>query len=96
MAVRVIYLAVTVALSAAVLLVAAPAHADLNGYRSCVGSITEPVSGPDPQNLQLVGEVEQELSSGVSPAAETQKIARRGFDPALAHGIVQCVIEEHP
>ncbi|OBH50083.1 hypothetical protein A5688_21660 [Mycobacterium mantenii] len=72
------------------------AHADLSGYRRCVGKVTEPVAGRDPQNLQLVGTVEQDLNSGASPAAEAQKVARMGFDPPLANAIVQCVIEEHP
>jgi hypothetical protein len=99
---RFIYLAVTAGLAVAVLLIApavltgASAHADYSGYRRCVGKITEPIGEPDPQNLQLVGEIEQDLDSGVSPAAEAQRVAQKGFNPQLAKGIVQCVIEERP
>jgi hypothetical protein len=100
--VRVLYVAVAIGIAVAVLLISpavltgALARADYNGYESCVGKITEPVSEPDPQNLQLVGVIEQDLNSGVSPAAEAHKVGQMGFDPRLANGIVQCVIEERP
>ena len=99
---RFIYLAVAAGLAVAVLLIApavlmgASAHADYSGYRRCVGKITEPIDEADPQNLQLVGEIEQDLNSGVTPAAEARIVSHKGFNPQLAHGIVQCVIEEHP
>ena len=99
---RFIYLAVAAGLAVAVLIIApavlmgASAHADYSGYRRCVGKITEPVGEADPQNLQLVGEIEQDLNSGVTPAAETQRVSHMGFNPQLANGIVQCVIEERP
>ncbi|MEB3980302.1 hypothetical protein OQ968_03385 [Mycobacterium sp. 663a-19] len=80
-----------------VLMGASPAHADLSGYRRCVGNIKEvPLAQPDPQNLQLVGLIEMDLKSGVSPAAEAQKIARTGFDTRVANGVVQCVVQENP
>lgn len=100
--VRFVSVAVAVVIAIAVLLICpavlmgASAHADYSGYRRCVGKITEPVSEPDPQNLQLVGVIEQDLNSGVSPAAEAQKVTQMGFNPGLANGIVQCVIEERP
>jgi hypothetical protein len=99
---RYIYRAVAAGLAVAVLLIApavlmgASAHADFSGYRRCVGKITEPVGEADPQNLQLIGEIEQDLNSGVTPAAEAQRVSHKGFNPQLANGIVQCVIEEHP
>ncbi|OBF75084.1 hypothetical protein A5750_11230 [Mycobacterium sp. 852002-51613_SCH5001154] len=78
-------------------LLAAPARADLSGYGNCVGSVTEvPLWEHDSQNQQLIGVVEQDLNSGVSPAAEAQKVSRMGFDPRLANRIVECVIQEHP
>jgi hypothetical protein len=89
-------IAIAVVFIASAMLMATPAHADFSGYRRCVGKMTEPVAERDPQNLQLVGEIEQDLDSGVSPAAETQKVAQKGFDPSFAKGIVQCVIEERP
>ncbi|GAA4290881.1 hypothetical protein GCM10023161_36320 [Mycobacterium paraffinicum] len=78
-------------------LVAAPARADLSGYGNCVGSIKEvPLWERDSQNQQLIGVIEQDLNSGVSPAAEAQKVSHMGFDPRLANRIVECVIQEHP
>jgi hypothetical protein len=80
-----------------VLMGAAPAHADLAGYRNCVGNIEElPLQAPEPKNMHLAGVIEQDLNSGVPPAAEAQKIAQRGFDARVANAIVQCVIEERP
>lgn len=76
---------------------ASPAHADLSGYRRCVGNIREvPLSEPDPQSVQLARLIEMDLKSGASPAAEAQKIGRTGFDARVADGIVQCVIQENP
>jgi len=76
---------------------APPAHADLSGYRRCVANITElPVTEPDPQNMNRVGLIEQDLKSGVSPGAEARKVAGMGFDQRSADAIVQCVIEENP
>lgn len=78
-------------------LMGASAHADISGYRRCVGSVKEvPISNPDPTNMQLVGTVEMDLKSGVSPAAESQKLARSGLDPRLADAVVQCVMRENP
>jgi hypothetical protein len=100
---RIIYVAaalgvaITVLFIAPVVLMGASAHADTYGYSRCVGNITEiPLGEHDPQNLQLVGVIEQDLNSGVSPAAEAQKVAQMGFDPRVANGIVQCVTQEHP
>lgn len=83
---------------APVVLMAAPsAHADLSGYRRCVGTVKNvPLSNHDPTNTQLVGTVQMDLKSGVSPSAETQKLSQQGFDPGLASAIVQCVLEENP
>jgi hypothetical protein len=83
---------------APVVLIEAPsAHADLSGYRRCVGAIKElPLSEPDPQSSQRAGLIEQDLKSGISPAAEAQKVAQMGFDQNTAGAIVQCVIEENP
>ncbi|SPM27712.1 hypothetical protein [Mycobacterium terramassiliense] len=73
------------------------AHADLSGYRRCVANITQlPLTEPDPQNMNRVGLIQQDLKSGVSPAAEAQKVAGMGFDQRAADAIVQCVIEENP
>ncbi len=73
------------------------AHADLSGYRRCVANITQlPITEPDPQNMNRVGVIQQDLKSGVSPAAEAQKVAGMGFDQRAAEAIVQCVIEENP
>lgn len=80
-----------------VLMVAPPAHADLSGYRRCVGTVKNvPLSSHDPTNAQLVGQVQMDLKSGVSPSAETQKLSQQGFDQGIAGAIVQCVIEENP
>ncbi|OBJ24253.1 hypothetical protein A5739_08725 [Mycobacterium colombiense] len=88
--------AITVLFSAPGTLMVASAHADFSGYRRCVGKMTEPIAGHDPQNLQLVGVIEMDLDSGVTPAAEAQRVAQMGFDPSFARGVVQCVIEERP
>ncbi|OBB85775.1 hypothetical protein A5760_07210 [Mycobacterium colombiense] len=88
--------AIAVLFSAPATLTVASAHADFSGYRRCVGKMTEPVGEHDPQNLQLVGVIEQDLDSGITPAAEAQRVAQMGFDPTFANGIVQCVIEERP
>ena len=73
------------------------AHADLSGYFRCVGGIKElPRNEPDPQNVQRARQIQQDLKSGVSPAAETQRVAQMGFDANSAGAIVQCVIEENP
>ncbi|WP_156349577.1 MULTISPECIES: hypothetical protein [unclassified Mycobacterium] len=97
---RVVYVAVAIAIAIAlfsVAPVAAPARADLSGYGNCVGSITEiPLWEHDYQNGQLIGVIEQDLNSGVTPAAEGQKVSRMGFDPRLANRIVECVIQERP
>ncbi len=81
-----------------ILLFGAPsAHADLSGYRRCVANITQlPITEPDPQNMNRVGVIEQDLKSGATPAAEAQKVAGMGFDQRAADAIVQCVIEENP
>jgi hypothetical protein len=85
-------------LFAPVVLMGAPsAHADLSGFRRCVGNIKElPLGEPDPQSVQRARLIEQDLKSGVSPAAEAQKVARMGFDQDAAGVVVQCVIEENP
>ena len=73
------------------------AHADLSGYFRCVGGIEElPLNEPDPQNVQRARLIAQDLKSGVSPAAETQKVAQMGFDANTAGVVVRCVIEENP
>lgn len=73
------------------------AHADLSGYRRCVANITQlPLSEPDPQNMNRVGLIQQDLKSGATPAAEAQKVAGMGFDQRAADAIVQCVIQENP
>ncbi len=81
-----------------ILLLGAPsAHADLSGYRRCVANITQlPITAPDPQNMNRVGLIEQDLKSGATPAAEAQKVVGMGFDQRAADAIVQCVIEENP
>jgi hypothetical protein len=80
-----------------VLMGASSAHADLSGYRRCVGNITEiPLSEPDPQSVQLAHLIEMDLKSGASPAAEAHKVAQTGFDTRVADGIVRCVIQENP
>ena len=99
MAVRVISVAVAVGIGIGALFIApaASARADFSGYTNCVGRITEvPLWEHDPLNGQLVGVVEQDLNSGVSPAAEAQRVMQMGFDARLANRIVECVIQEHP
>jgi hypothetical protein len=101
---RFIYLAAAVGMAIAVLLIApvvltgaASAHADLSGYRRCVGNIKElPLKEPDPQSLQLARLIEQDLNSGVSPAAEAQKVGQMGFDGRAANAVVQCAAQERP
>jgi hypothetical protein len=100
---RFIYVAAAVGMAIAVLFIAPAvlmgesAHADIDGYSRCVGKITEiPLEEHNPQNLHLAGVIAQDLNSGVSPAAEAQKVAQMGFDPRVANGIVQCVVQEHP
>lgn len=93
---RVTYFAAAVGIAIA-LLGASPAHADYSGFTRCVGGIKQlPLNEPDPQNFQRVGVIEQDLKSGVSPAAEAQKVAGMGFDQQTAATIVQCIIEENP
>ena len=101
---RFTYVAAAVGMAIAVLFIApvvlmgaSSAHADLSGYRRCVGNISElPVGEPDPQNLQRARLIEQDLKTGVSPAAEAQKVEQTGFDSRAADAIVQCVMEENP
>ncbi|OBF58738.1 hypothetical protein A5787_22555 [Mycobacterium sp. 852002-50816_SCH5313054-b] len=90
--------AVAALVIAPMLSVGAPsAHADLSGYRRCVANITQlPITEPDPQNMNRVGLIEQDLKSGATPAAEAQKVAGMGFDQRAADTIVQCVLEENP
>ncbi len=89
--------ALAVPLSVPVVLMGPPAHADISGYRRCVGNITElPISEPDPKSLQLARQIEQDLNSGVSPAAEAQKVTQMGFDPHAANAVVQCAMQERP
>lgn len=96
MTVRLLCVAAAVGVAIAMLAPAA-ARADLSGYGNCVGSITEiPLWEHDYQNQQLIGTIEQDLNSGVSPAAEAQKVSHMGFDPRLANRMVECVIQEHP
>ncbi len=79
------------------LIEASSAHADISGYRRCVGNVPEvPLSDPDPQSLQLARLVEMDLKSGVSPAAEAQKAGQMGFDPNLANAVVQCAMQNSP
>ncbi|WP_068182947.1 hypothetical protein [Mycobacterium sp. UM_CSW] len=93
---RFTYFAAAVGIAIA-LLGASPAHADYSGFTRCVGGIKQlPLNEPDPQNFQRVGVIEQDLKSGVSPAAEAQKVAGMGFDQQTAATIVQCIIEENP
>ncbi|BBZ39372.1 hypothetical protein [Mycobacterium conspicuum] len=77
---------------------ASPAHADISGYRRCVAGNAQqlPLRAPDPLSMQLVGEIEQALKSGVSPDAEAQRVAQTGFDQHAANAVVQCVIQNYP
>ena len=101
---RFTYVAAAVGMAIAILFItpvvlmgASSAHADLSGYRRCVGNIAElPVGEPDPQNLQRARLIEQDLKSGASPAAEAQLVAQMGFDPRAADAVVQCVTQENP
>ena len=80
-----------------VLMGASPAHADISGYRRCVGNIAElPLQAPEPRSLPLPRLIEQDLNSGVSPGAEVQRVTQKGFDPQTADAIVQCVVLESP
>jgi hypothetical protein len=91
-------MAVAVPLIAPVALIeASPAHADISGYSNCVGNIEElALKAPDPRSLQLARLVEQDLNSGVSPAAEAQKVTQMGFEPYAADAVVQCAMQERP
>lgn len=91
-------IAIAVPLVAPVALIeASSAHADISGYRRCVGNVKEvPLSQPDPQSLQLARLVEMDLKSGVSSAAEAQKVAQMGFEPQLANAVVQCAMQNNP
>jgi hypothetical protein len=100
---RFTYVAATVSMAIALLFIApvvlgaSSAHADISGYRRCVGSIPEiPLGEPDPQSLQRARFIEQDLNSGVSPAAEAQKVAQKGFDQRVADAVVQCVMQNNP
>ncbi|CPR11260.1 hypothetical protein BN971_02540 [Mycobacterium bohemicum DSM 44277] len=93
--------AVGIAAAVAVLdplaLIAPSAHADISGYRRCVGSVKQvPLSNPDPQSLQLARLVEMDIKSGASPAAEAQKVNQMGFDQNLADAVVQCAMQNNP
>lgn len=100
---RFVYVAAAVGIATAVMfvvpavLMSPSARADYGGYTNCVGTVTEvPLWERDSHNMQLIGSIEQDLNSGASPAAESQKVAQQGFDPHLANRIVECVIQEHP
>lgn len=101
---RLTYVTAAAGMAIAVLLVApvalieaSSAHADISGYRRCVGNVKEvPLSQPDPQSLQLARLVEMDLKSGVSAAAEAQKVAQMGFEPQLANAVVQCAMQNNP
>ncbi|MBW0013929.1 hypothetical protein [Mycobacterium sp.] len=101
---RFIHVAAAVGLSAAaslitpVVLAGAPsAQADQSGYSRCVGNIAQlPLNEPDPKSIQLARQIEQDLKSGVSPAAETQKVMQLGFDSHAAAVVVQCAQQENP
>lgn len=99
---RFIHAAATVGIAVAVSSVAPivlmpSAHADFAGYRRCVGLIRNlPMSAPDLNNSYLPGVIEQDLNSGVSPAAETQKVTQMGFEPRVAGAVVHCVIQNNP
>ena|SRR5438128_767306 len=94
----VVGIATTVLFIAPAVLIGAPsAHADLSGYRRCVGNMQQlPRTDADPMNLQTVRQVEQDLNSGASPTVETQKVTRMGFDQRAATVVVQCVMQERP
>src|ERR1700757_5196288 len=80
-----------------VLMGASPARADIDGYRRCVGNLAQlPLQAPDPKRLQLAGLIQQDLNSCVPPVLKARKLAQRGFEPATADAIVQCVMQEHP
>jgi hypothetical protein len=84
-------------IGAVVLIGASPAQADISGYRRCVASVKEvPLNNHDPLSLQLARQVEMDLNSGVSPAAEAQKVGQMGFEPQLANMVVQCAAQERP
>lgn len=89
---------IAVLLIAPVVVMGAPsARADISGYQRCVGTITEiPLSEPNPHSQQLAGLVRMDLKSGVSPAAEAQKLEQTGFDSRVANAVVQCVMQENP
>ncbi|HTQ22057.1 hypothetical protein [Mycobacterium sp.] len=73
------------------------AHADYDGYSRCVGHLAPiPLNAPDLKNSYLMGVVEQDLKSGVPPAGEAQKVTQMGYEPRLANGIVQCVMQHNP
>jgi hypothetical protein len=101
---RFTYFAAVIGMAIAVLVIApvvlmgaSSAHADISGYRRCVGNITElPVREPDPRSLQLARLIEQDIKSGVSSAAEAEKVAQMGFDPQAANAVVQCAMQENP
>jgi hypothetical protein len=78
------------------LLIGAPpsAHADVNGYMTCLQN--QLGSRVDSSFVSLGRSVERDLSSGVSPAAEVQALERLGLAPAAATAIVQCVIAYNP
>jgi hypothetical protein len=89
--------AIAVALVGPVGLVMSAAHADDDGYFRCVANIRNiPLSAPDPNNVYLAGIIEQDLKSGVPPAAEAQKVGQMGFEPRVANGIVHCVMQNNP
>ncbi|OBG30535.1 hypothetical protein [Mycobacterium sp. 852002-51057_SCH5723018] len=101
---RVTYVAAAVGMAIAVpfmtpaLLTGVPeAHADFSGYSRCVGNVQQvPLSEPDSQSMQLARQVEMDLKTGISPAAEARKLGQMGFDPHLAGVIVRCVQQEQP
>jgi hypothetical protein len=79
------------------LMEASSAHADADGYLRCVGNIRNlPLAAPNPNSPYLAGIIEQDLKSGVSPAAESQKVAQMGFEPRVADAIVHCVVQNYP
>ncbi|OBF92142.1 hypothetical protein A5791_14220 [Mycobacterium sp. 852002-51163_SCH5372311] len=81
----------------AVLLEASSAHADDDGYLRCVGNIPNiPLTSPSPNSRYLAGTIEQDLKSGVSPAAEAQKVTQMGFEPRVANAVVRCVMQNNP
>jgi hypothetical protein len=88
-------LALALCLFAAMLGMAPPGHADVNGYLACIANALGSARVDDSW-VSTGRMVERDLNSGVSPANEVVALERHGLAGVAATAIVQCVVANNP